>query len=56
MYTCGEMPEISAQEIAEALVCVAKLIKLLDKIEWPDDAMFLREIEDELSELHQEAE
>lgn len=49
------MSEITAQELAEALVCIAKLIKLLDKIEWPDDAMTLRELEDDLSELHQEA-
>lgn len=47
--------EISVGELAEALVCIAKLIRLLDKIFWPELAGVLREIEDELSELHQEA-
>ena len=46
--------EVTAQEVAEALVCVAKLILFLDKILWVDDAHTLRELEDELSELHQE--
>lgn len=46
--------EISAQEVAEALVCLAKLIVFLEKIFWSDDAMQLRELEDELSDLHQE--
>lgn len=49
------MAEITTQEIAEALVCLAKLIVLLKKIEWPDDAAILQEIEDALSELHQES-
>ncbi len=51
----ADVREITAQELAEALVCIAKLIKLLDKIEWPEDALLLRELEDELSDLHQEA-
>ncbi len=48
--------EVSAGEVAEALVCLAKLILFLDKILWTDAAMFLRDLEDDLSELHQESE
>lgn len=47
--------EITAQELAEALVCVAKLILLIRKIGWVDDEGFLLELEDALSELHQES-
>ncbi len=47
--------EITAQDLAEALVCVAKLIVLLKKIDWLSDVGMLLELEDELSELHQES-
>lgn len=44
---------VTAREIAEALVCIAKLIALAEKL-WPDWAATLVELEDELSDLHQE--
>lgn len=49
------MAEVEAQEIAEALVCIAKLIVFFKKLDWPGDAGILEELEDSLSELHQEA-
>jgi hypothetical protein len=49
------MADVSADEIAEALVCVAKLILFLRKLEWVGDEGLLIELEDDLSELHQEA-
>lgn len=47
--------EITAQDLAEALVCVAKLIILLKKLGWIDAEGWMLELEDDLSELHQEA-
>lgn len=49
------MDEVSAEEVAEVLVCVAKVILLLRKLEWVSDEGFMIELEDDLSELHQEA-
>lgn len=46
--------EITAEEIAEALVCIAKLIVLFRRLDWPADAGHLEELEDDLSEFHQE--
>lgn len=47
--------DISPEEIAEALVCVAKLIILFRKISWVEDEGYMQQLEDDLSELHQEA-
>ena len=47
--------DITAQELAEALVCIAKLIVFFRKVGWEDDAGILVELEDDLSEYHQEA-
>lgn len=49
------MAEVTIDEIAEALVCLAKIILLLKRLEWLDDVAYFEEIEDSLSELHQEA-
>ena len=46
--------DIQAEEIAEALLCIAKLILLMKKLGFADDEGWLLELEDELSELHQE--
>ncbi|UCC72598.1 MAG: hypothetical protein JSV86_19920 [Gemmatimonadota bacterium] len=46
--------EVSVEEIAEALVCLAKLILLVKRIGWPEDVGYLLELEDDLTELHQE--
>lgn len=46
--------EITAEEIAEALICVAKLVILLKKLGWVDEEGWMLELEDDLSELHQE--
>lgn len=46
--------EISAEEIAEVLVCIAKVIILLRKLDWVGDEGMLTELEDDLSELHQQ--
>jgi hypothetical protein len=47
--------EVTPEEIAEALVCLAKLILLLKRLEWLDDVAYFSELEDELSDLHQGA-
>lgn len=46
--------EIDPEEIAEALVCIARIVLLLKKLDWLGDVGILLELEDELSELHQE--
>lgn len=46
--------EVSAEEIAEALLCLAKLILLVKRVGWPEDVGYLLELEDDLTELHQE--
>lgn len=45
--------DVTVREVAEALVCVAKLIRLLEKL-FPDMVPFLTELEDELIDYHQE--
>lgn len=45
--------EITAQEIAEALVCLAKLIVLARKV-FPGDVEGLLSLEDDLTDLLQE--
>ncbi len=46
--------EISAEELAEALLCIAKLILLFRKMGWVGDEGMLLDLEDDLSALHQE--
>lgn len=45
--------EITVREIAEALVCLAKILQLLDKI-LPEFVPTLLELEDELTDYMQE--
>jgi hypothetical protein len=46
--------EISAEELAEVLVCLARVILLIRKMGWVDDEGVLLQLEDDLSELHQQ--
>ncbi len=47
--------EIDPKELAEALVCVAKLILIFKKLYWVDAEGIMMDLEDDLSELHQES-